>query len=282
MSGYLYFDGTAGSYASSPHSASLATITDDFVFEVDIALDSYATANLYFIDKVGGAGQRAYRMYMSAGALILQWTADGTTVLTIASTALGLTNGTRYTLKGVFDVDNDAVGKTLTTYIDGVLHNTTLQAATTSIAVAAGRELGIMGRTDGTSQPPGKIYQVRLWSDLAQTAPAFNADFTDLTAAELTAGSFTEDTNGAVVTINGAAWTYTVVVPDLVGLTVAQAQTLIGSQLVIVGGTSGVITAQDLVAGSLVSAGDTITITAGSASRMGFTGAIRKPPRRSR
>jgi len=204
---YLWSNGISGNYASSPHSAALATLTGDVVFEFDMALDDWTPPAVgYWVDKFGGVGSRAFRVSLSGGWPELRWSEDGTASLTISSPgATGFTDGTRHTIKLAFDADDGSGNRVLTSYRDGVLWGTTVVAGATSIFNASGRELGIFGRTEGSGQPLGKMYRMRIWSDLAETTLVFDADFTDRTRLKEPFATLTEKANDAVVTINRAA-----------------------------------------------------------------------------
>lgn len=277
MSGYLVLPGTNGNFASASYTWPTAD-TGTMTIIVRAAASDWTPSDLAAIT---GSTNSFNTLLIDTAGKSRQWIYDTATRQGISTTAVPFANGTTGWLKSEVDFDantcdfststsdtNDFTSVSWSPLGTQIAYTTTTRIAASVIAVGNANHVG-------TLYPwAGNIYGVVVQFN---GSSVFDADFTDLTPAEITAKAFVEDSaNGATVTLNGAAWTYTVVVPNLVGRTVAQAQALIEPQLVLAGGTSGVITEQTPVAGSLVSAGDTVTVTAGDPQRIGGVGAVRR------
>lgn len=100
---------------SAPDSAGLSVVGD-----IDIRLDAKMTdwvPNLVFVSKYAGAPNLSYRVYLNSdGYVVLDWSPDGTTILTATSTVpLTQTTG-RQAIRATLDVNNGAGGNTATFY----------------------------------------------------------------------------------------------------------------------------------------------------------------------
>lgn len=116
---YIDCSGASGSYIYTPDATAL-----DIVGDIDVcarvALDDWTpAADSAIAGKwVTLGNQRSWRLYVTtAGLLVLQTTADGSTLLTHTSTvAPSFTNGTSYWVRATIDVNNGAGGRTVTFY----------------------------------------------------------------------------------------------------------------------------------------------------------------------
>lgn len=105
------FEGTA----TAPDTAGLSP-TGDLDLRFDGRLASWA-ANVFIMSKYGAAGQHSWRLAVdSIGRLFFQWSADGTTDLTVTSTVPVPTLTGRQAVRATLDVDNGAAGNTVTFY----------------------------------------------------------------------------------------------------------------------------------------------------------------------
>lgn len=196
----------AGAYASTPNHASLQ-ITGDLDLRIDVDLASwtdgfqqlmarYTTGNISFALNTD-----------SSGIPRIQWTTDGSTILTApASTGFAADAG-RVRLRGTLDVDNGAAGRTATFYTGPTLAGpwtqfgtTVVQAGTTSV-FAGSSPLEIGSRSGGTTQTiRGTVYGAEVRSGIGGTVAA-GPDFTQAAPG---ATSFVDST-GKTWAINGDA-----------------------------------------------------------------------------
>ena len=197
-----------GAYASTPSHASLA-ITGDVDLRIDIDLPSWADGSIQqLIARYGSAGNISYALNLDgAGTPRLQWTTDGTTVLTVpASTVMPVVSG-RERLRATLDVDNGASGHTVTFYTAPSMAGpwTTLGSpqvipGTTSV-FAGSAPLEVGSRGGGTIQMiRGAVYAAEARSGIDGTIAAAP----DFTSQEVGATDFTDST-GKTWTVNGAA-----------------------------------------------------------------------------
>jgi hypothetical protein len=179
---YVSLPGTAGNYISTPDAASL-DITGDIDIRARIAADDWTpTAQQYIFAKYTTTGnQRSYSLVLdTTGALILQWSNDGTTVVSKSSTAnlSSLANTATKWVRATLDVDNGASGNTVTFYTsdDGItwvqLGNAVVTAGTTSI-FSSTAPLEIGSHTGGTGGNfSGKFFRGSILSGIGGTAVA--------------------------------------------------------------------------------------------------------------
>jgi hypothetical protein len=166
---YFTLPGTSGNAIIGPDNASL-DVTGDLEIGGKFALDDWTPATQQMlVAKYNSTGnQRSYLLGVdvTTGRLNLQWSADGTAVISVFSTvAPTVANGDALWVKATLDVDNGAAGNTVTFYTstNGTswtqLGSAVVTAGTTSIfASTATLELG--SRAGGTTSPlSGKIYK---------------------------------------------------------------------------------------------------------------------------
>jgi hypothetical protein len=196
----------SGAYSSTPHHASLAIIGDlDLRIGVDLAswtdgfqqlITRYTTGNISFALNLDGSGIPR-----------IQWTTDGSTILTApASTGFGADAGL-VILRGTLDVDNGAGGRTATFYTGPTLAgpwtqfgSTVTQAGVTSV-FAGTSPLEIGSRSGGTTQTiRGTVYGAQVRSGINGTIVA-NPDFTQA----LPGATSLVDSTGKTWTVHGDA-----------------------------------------------------------------------------
>lgn len=202
---FVLLPGSSGNTVTTPDAAAL-DVTGDIDIRLKISADDWTpAADSYLLSKYTVTGnQRSYAFLLTtAGALTLQWSADGTTPISKNSTAnlsalaAGATKWVRVTL----DVDNGASGNTTRFYTsdDGStwtqLGADVVTATATSIfASTAVAELG--SRNAGTSDFfAGKVYEAEIKSGIGGTTVAHPVAATS---------GFTDST-GLVWTANGTA-----------------------------------------------------------------------------
>ena len=217
---YLFVLGGSGSPASTPDSAAL-DITGDIWLAARVALvDWNPSGGRTLVGKwVESGNNRSYRVEVrpTGGLLRFSWSDDGTSgtgnpVSTVAPTVV---DGDTLWVAGTLDVSTGDV-KFYTGGSDLVpiwvqLGTTIAGAGATSIhSAGAVVEVGSFnGGASGRIQ--GNVYNAQIEDgyDVGVGSLVFDADFTNLTAADLEAGNFLEDANNAVVTLNGDTWAYT-------------------------------------------------------------------------
>lgn len=208
---YMLLTGAAGVYASTPDAAA-NSITGDIDLRAKVAANDWtpATKDRALIAKWSASGQFSYKfsIVVTTGLLNLSWSADGTAVISKSSTvAPTVADGATLWVRATLDVDNGAVGNTVTFYTstDGTtwtqLGDPVVTAATTSIfdstsPVEVGADLG------GTDLYfTGKIYDAQIYQGIAGT---LKAEF-DPTNALPSDTSFVSPTAGETWTLNGVA-----------------------------------------------------------------------------
>lgn len=203
---FLQLPGTSGNTATTPDAAAL-DIVGDIDIRAKIAPDDWtpAAASAIVAKFTTTGNQRSYSLMLStAGALVLEFSADGTAAITKTSTAnLGtLAASAVKWVRATMDVDNGASGYTIRFYSsdDGStwtqLGADVVTATATSIfASTAVLELG--GRTGGTTDLfAGKIFEAEVQTGIAGTAVAHPVATT----------SGITDATGRVWTVNGTAY----------------------------------------------------------------------------
>lgn len=197
----LVLNGAASNYASAPDSPPLS-VTGDIDLRVWVALNDWTpTANAMLLDKFGGAGQRAYQLYvLTTGALALELTTDGTAVKSATSSAT--VSASNYDPTWVRVTRASASGDvTFYTSADG---SSWTQLGATQSTTAGGIHdgnaiLAIGSNVAASAVISGIIRRAQVYNGIAGTL-VFDANFT--TQAKL-AASFTESSaNAATVTVN--------------------------------------------------------------------------------
>lgn len=207
--GGLLLSGLATDYASTPDDAAL-DIVGDIDLRADATLIDWSAADFQtFVSKWRTTGnQRSYWFGIdTSGLLEIDWSADGTAVLSIVSTAAvtPASNG-RLAVRVTLDVDNGAAGKTATFYTAPTLNGpwtqlgaaVTVATATSIFSSTAQVDVGIF---DGLNTiASGTIHAIEVRDGIDGTVvadPVFSAQTVGTT-------SFTDDA-GRVWTMNGNA-----------------------------------------------------------------------------
>jgi hypothetical protein len=203
----------SGAYASTPNHASLQ-ITGDFSLRIGLDLRSWTDGFQQLVTRYGSAGAISYALNVDgSGFPRVQWSADGTNVLT-ASASQSLAGVSRMLwLRGDLDVDNGASGRTATFYTGPTksgpwtaFGSPVVQAGVTSVfAGPSGAPLEIGSRSGGTTQLARGAFSGAQVLNSAGTIVA-DPDFTNQTVG---ATSFADST-GKTWNVNGAA----LLVPD--------------------------------------------------------------------
>ena len=205
----LVLPGTSGNYVSSPDAAAL-DIVGDIEIVCRVGLNDWTpTAETTLVSKRGASTQISYRLYVTtAGILTLEWSTNGTTTTTQASSAPSLTDGTVYWLKVNLDVVNSTnrvinfykAADQTTEPTSWTTVSTHTVAGTTSI-YSSTSPLEIGSYSSGAStRATGRFLRAIVRNGIAGTT-VFDADFTAATAG---ATSFTEST-GKTVTVTQSA-----------------------------------------------------------------------------
>ncbi|MFM9643131.1 hypothetical protein [Streptomyces turgidiscabies] len=141
--------GATGDYASTPDAAAL-DVTGDIDVRFDATLSNWVEPSndtlgfneTELIAKLAGSPNKSWRLAVRGWFLFLEWSADGTNVLSATSTVpLPAGPDTRMAVRATLDVDNGASGNTVTFYTANTMSGTWVQlgdavtaAGTTSIA----------------------------------------------------------------------------------------------------------------------------------------------------
>lgn len=210
--GYLYLPGVSGNFVSSPDSTAL-DITGDIDLRCKVALDDWTpTATNALISKYSSAGSYSWLFsVISTGALRLDYSADGTNILTATSTVststIPISDGNPIWVRVTLDVNNGASGHSTNFYYsrDGVtwiqLGTTVTTAGTISLFnSSANLNIGTWG--PGSALARGKFYRAQVLNGIGGTV-AFDANFETAITSLCQRGTFTESSaNAATVTIN--------------------------------------------------------------------------------
>lgn len=219
---YVSLPGTSGDYVSTPDSTAL-DITGDIQIIVYVAADSWTPVSTQVIaaKSVASTSQVSWRLsVLASGLLQLITSADGSTLITSPSTtAPTIGDGSGLWIKVTVDVDNGAVGNTVTFYtsLDPVqtavadvdwtqLGTAVTNAGTTSIfASTALLELG--SASAGTlNNFAGSVYKAYIYSGIAGTLVAgFNADDGTVGASAWSADTDTSFLDEEIIT-QGIIW----------------------------------------------------------------------------
>lgn len=208
----MYVPGVSGAYASTPDAAPVR-ITGDLDLRAQVALADWTPAvSGSVIARLASGTNRSYRFYPAntGGNILLEWSIDGTAILSAASTVVTpFTDGQTGWVRVTLDVDNGAGGNTATFYTstDGV-NWTQLGAAVTAVgttSIFAGTspvEIGTSVAGSGTFLV-GNIYRAQIYNGINGTLVA------DFDPSRTTQGStsFAAST-GETWTINGRAYIY--------------------------------------------------------------------------
>lgn len=175
---YVALPGTAGSYVSTPDSAAVS-IVGDIDIRVRASADDWTpVAYQGLAAKFAAAGQRSWRFQIggSTGQLIYEWSADGTTLISKASTvAPTVVDGSPLWVRVTHDVDNGATGNDVKFYtapdVNGAAGTWTQLGATVTTAgvtsIFDSTSTLALGTREGTVEMlVGKVYAFELRSGL--------------------------------------------------------------------------------------------------------------------
>ncbi len=214
---YLHLPGVAGNMVSSPDSAALS-IAGDIDIICRVTPEAWDNSTV-LVSKMPDSGLFGYRFKSQASkALVYAW-GDGSAFSgDKALTPHALVDGEPTWVRVTHDVDDGASDDLITFYTShdvtndpdqvtwAVLGTLTNGSATSIGDDATGLQLGQF--TAATGPFLGGIYRAVIKDGIDGTV-VFDADLTKLTAADLEAGTFLEDANDAVATLNGNQLAYT-------------------------------------------------------------------------
>jgi len=222
MSGYLSTIATGGAFPSAPDSAALS-VTGDLDIRVKMSLADWSPAggNSFLAGKhtAGDIGYRLWIQGFDVGKLTLNWSEDGSADILVESTVKVDTVFSANEIgwvRATLDVNGGAAGVGRVTFYtssngtDWAQLGATVDTGSAPTSIHdSDQPLWIGAREGAADMTTGNWYQVQIYDGIAGTLE-FDADFTDLTSAEVTAKAFAEDSaNAATVTLGGSAWTYT-------------------------------------------------------------------------
>jgi hypothetical protein len=181
--------GVAGGYATTPDNAAL-DITGDLDIRFDATLTNWITSGAGASTELCGkfnftGGSKSWILMVRDGALRLEWSVDGTNILSATSTVdIAVPAHGHLAVRATLDVNNGASGNTTTFYtsdsITGTwtqLGNAIVQSGTTSIFNStAALEVGTVS-TLGFQVCAGRVHKFELRNGIAGTVVA-NPDFT--------------------------------------------------------------------------------------------------------
>ena len=207
--GVVVFDGTAANYASAPTIAAYQVDADEEVtMRVELALDDWTptVADEFVL--------RSYYVQLTSTGFIqfAKRSSDGLTMYLDDGWQNSFTDADRVQIR----VDHDSSSGDLTYFTRasgadlmndvGWTTRRTVSAWNTDDIYTGSTEPLEIGSNTANSLD-GKLYGAAV---AIEGVTVFDADFTDLTTAEVAAKAFTEDSaQTATVTINGSAWAYT-------------------------------------------------------------------------
>lgn len=223
--GYVYF-AAAGDYASSPDTSAVS-LTDDQSIAVRVMPDNWLRADTQtlFAKYYSAGNQRSiwFNSISGSSGLGVSLSSNGTAFSTYASTASMAVAGASLIVPTWVRADIDFTGSVVRFYFSETDTNTLASVVWTQVGVAvaitqlsafdssAPIEIGLR-EASSTSELVGRVYRVVLLDGGISGTVVFDADFTDLTAAEIAAEAFSEDSaNAATVSLNGSTY---VAVPD--------------------------------------------------------------------
>lgn len=222
--GYLttvYNGGASENVAVTLDQAALR-IAGDIDLRVELQAEQWrrasAPAQIPIANEGGTGTERGCFIYITNSAtdprVRLYWSADGTNLLFAESTVAidtALADNQRGWLRATLDVNNGASGRDITFYTstDGVswsqLGSTITQGGVTSISAAV-RNASLGDTTTSRSDIfGGRIYRGQIYDGIGGTL-VWDADFSAVTAAEVAAGAFIENTGKTVEDSGASTW----------------------------------------------------------------------------
>lgn len=202
---------TSASKITCPDSTQLSP-TGDLDLIVHCALDDFSPAGAQaLLSKwITTGNQRSFRFSLATdGKLILEWSADGTTVITKTSTVVAPTNsGDPVWLRVTLDVNNGAAGNDVKFYTspDGVTYtqvgSTVTTASTTSVFNSTSQiEIGA-ANSSADRELDFRVYHVQMFGSINGTSQIAGWDFTEKTIGATTV----TDAFGNVATLAGNSY----------------------------------------------------------------------------
>jgi hypothetical protein len=206
--GYEYLSASAGNFITTPDSAPLS-ITGDIDIRCRVALDNWAGTGLVVTKN---AALFSYQFSVQSGQLVLDRTADGSTVLTggASITTLSVANGVTAWIRATWRQSDGrmqfftAPGSLLSPVASDW---TQLGSDRSTVTTATNDSVGTLeigSRLGGSIPGSGKYYRAQIRNNILNddTGIVFDADFT---TKAFGANSFVESSaNAATVTISGA------------------------------------------------------------------------------
>jgi hypothetical protein len=220
---HLVLDGTVGNDASTANYTE-ANITGDIEFQWHGSVDTWGPvgyANILMSISEDISTKRGAFLYNIAGVLQFYWTENGSTLkfqeMSVAASTIAADGEVVY-WRVTLDVDNGSSQHEVKFYYKKFEAAGWTQAGTTKVGS------GTTSIHDATTKPvtvgayyptsthadhlKGTVYGAKVLDGIEGTV-VYDADFTDLTPAEVAAGSFVEDSvNAETVTLEGSAWSY--------------------------------------------------------------------------
>ena len=214
MSGFLHYPPASGRVLTTD--AAALDITGDIDVRVRYAADDHTPSpKQQLLSKMGGAGARSWSLNVETnGKFWFQWSANGTALISVLSSAAsGVTDGAITWARATLDVDDGAGGYEVKFYLsdngtDWTQLGTTSVGGTTTSIFSGAAPVEVGSYANGSAPFAGGMYNAEIRSGIDGTV-VYDADFTDLTAGEVVATSFTEDSaNAFTVDIDGVDFFY--------------------------------------------------------------------------
>jgi hypothetical protein len=206
---HLLLTGTVGNYMAQPSPAGVTAIVGDIDIRVQVAMDDWTpAASSMLVCRDDNAARRIFRFrVITTGVLQLQWTADGVTLITAASTVpAGVVDGTKKWARVTLDVNNGAGGNDVKFYTsdDGSvwtqLGATVTTAGVTSLFASATPPIAVGRLQEGDTQyMAGKIFAISIQSSIGGPTVAFFGGASHITDGATTSTDFA----------SGGTWTVT-------------------------------------------------------------------------
>lgn len=199
MAAYFTFDGTPGTYISTPDTPNLSPVSQDMEVDVDIP----ALATTYEIFNKYEINQRSYGMFFTTSAPGGRWSTDGSTNDKSRIGSAVMATG-RHTVRTVLDLPGGELGY----FFDGAPAGTSAVTDTVFTSTAA---LQVGGRYLGTSGPfTGDVYRATLRDgDGGLVLAEMDAGFALFPDGPVADGSTFTSSDGRVWTINGDGVSFT-------------------------------------------------------------------------
>lgn len=208
---YLLMTGNGANYISCPDSPA-TSVTGDIEVQADMAFKSFQDGAVTTIVNIAGkassgTGQRSWILSVEDGYFKWQWSADGSTYLTVSSTVRPCPKGDRFAVKLTHDVNNGASGNTVRFYLSDTIDGSWTQvgepivtAGTTSIFNSTSSTVFGSAFATNSNYGTGRFYAGKVLNGIGGTVVAFP----DLRNKTVGASSFSDGTNTWTVGGTGA------------------------------------------------------------------------------